>query len=228
MLGLAALVVLILIDAIGILIFNRLNQTWALASVLLNLLLANIFGSVVVHVLDLDLVLGNVFYGLVFFATQCLLECRLQDRTIRQQVVWFVTIFVVILVGLSQLAIVVSEILSSPASESALFIGMLKAPLRITLASALAYVFAQQLHITVYQFLKTKYQDGWLWMRGALANSLSQAVDTLIFFSVAYINISAHELLHFVLAGWLVKTAVVAMCLPLLMGTQYLDKHLKV
>ena len=57
------------------------------------------------------------------------------------------------------------------------------------------------------------------------ANVLSQLVDSMIFFSIAFFDLPSGQLLiQAIIAGWPVKTAVVAAGTPLLYINAFLDR----
>jgi uncharacterized integral membrane protein (TIGR00697 family) len=61
--------------------------------------------------------------------------------------------------------------------------------LRIWLAGLIAYGTSQVLNVTIFSALKGREGGRLLWVRSAIASTLSQIVDTLIFIVVAFYGV---------------------------------------
>jgi len=58
--------------------------------------------------------------------------------------------------------------------------------LRIIIASIIAFAIAQYHDVWAFHFWKEKTGDKWLWLRNNLSTFVSQAIDTIIFLTLAF------------------------------------------
>ncbi|WP_138007643.1 queuosine precursor transporter [Halalkalirubrum salinum] len=121
-------------------------------------------------------------YALTFFASDCYAE--LYGRRAAQIVVnvAFVMNFVV-------LALVWSTI-AAPAADpefAATFEAALAPAGNIVAGSLLAYVVSQNYDVLVFHRLREVTDGSYLWLRNIVSTGTSQAIDTIIFVSVAFV-----------------------------------------
>jgi hypothetical protein len=101
------------------------------------------------------------------------------------QVVTFVCIFIFINlppVGRSQAPV-------SPGVEYSFnqaYAKILGSSLRIIVGSLTAFAIAQTLDVHLFHYLKKKFQNRWLWLRNNLSTTVSQFIDTAIFYTIAF------------------------------------------
>ena len=95
---------------------------------------------------------------------------------------------------------------------------------RVIIASILAYIFAQYVNIFIYEWLKARTGEKFLWLRSNGANIVSQLVDSLLFFSIAFFDLPGPLLVQTILVGWFLKTLVVSMGTPFLYIDAYLER----
>jgi len=109
-------------------------------------------------------------------------------RTVANKLVlWgFVPIFASILLSLLVAAMPASPEMQPERLEAIQMI--LTATWRIWIAGPIAYGTSQILNITVISAMKTKF-GGPMWIRAGLAGALSQALDTVIFITVAFLGV---------------------------------------
>lgn len=208
-----------LVDIIFVFLAARLGSKWLFGTVAINLILINIFGAKLVDVFGFTTNAGNVFYACVFLATHFIFERR--DGRYARQTIFFGVGTVIVFVALSQSAIVLLGAQSGEGIQKALQTIFLFSP-RIAIASILAYIFAQQINITFYTWLKTRLKNKLLWLQSNGANIVAQLVDSTLFFTIAFLDLPGYTLLQAILAGWLIKSLVVMLGVPFL----YLDRYL--
>jgi uncharacterized integral membrane protein (TIGR00697 family) len=182
------------------------------------LILVTIFGGQMITVFGLTTNVGNVFYANVFLATYFLLE-RFNKKEI-YQTIWFGALSVGVFLLLSEFTLLFTNANPESAVNSALTTIFSISP-RIALGSILAYIFAQYVNIKIYTHLATRYKGKYLGMRSNIANITAQLVDSCIFFSIAFIDLSGGALLQAILAGWIIKSLVVFIGTPFL----YIDRY---
>ena len=122
-------------------------------------------------------------YALTFFASDCYAE--LYGRRAAQELVnvGFVMNFVL-------LALVWSTILAPAAPTSVdpgQFATVLGASTNIVAGSLLAYVVSQNWDVLVFHALRERTGGRYLWLRNIGSTATSQAIDTVIFVSVAFL-----------------------------------------
>jgi uncharacterized integral membrane protein (TIGR00697 family) len=122
-------------------------------------------------------------YALTFFASDCYAE--LYGRRAAQVLVnvGFAMNFVL-------LALVWSTILAPAAPTSVdpgQFATVLGASTNIVVGSLLAYVVSQNWDVLVFHALRERTEGRYLWLRNIASTATSQAIDTVIFVSVAFL-----------------------------------------
>lgn len=209
-----------LVEVTIVFIAARLGREWLLGTVAVNLILIGIFGAKLISVFGLVTNVGNVFYACVFLATHFIIERYGKNKA--WQTIWFGMGFVAFFTLMSQIAINYNGSSLSDATNSASSTLFSFSP-RIILASILAYAFAQYINIGVFSWLRARTNGKFLWLRSNGANILSQLVDSMLFFSIAFIDLPGPLLLQAILIGWFLKSMVVLVGTPFL----YLDTYLE-
>jgi hypothetical protein len=122
-------------------------------------------------------------YALTFFASDCYAELYGRRETQVLVNVGFAMNFVL-------LALVWSTILAPAAPTSVdpgQFATVLGASTNIVLGSLLAYVVSQNWDVLVFHALRARTDGRYLWLRNIGSTATSQAIDTVIFVSVAFL-----------------------------------------
>ena len=215
------MVILALVGVCVVFIAARLGSRWLFSTIAVNLILVSVFGSKLITVFGLITNAGNVFYACVFLATYFLLERR--DKKNVLQTMWFGVGFVVFFVVMSQFVTHFSSPYPNDAVNDAIQTLFVLSP-RIALASILAFIFAQYVNISIYTWLKTRMTDKFLWLRSNGANIVGQLIDSSLFFTIAFLDLSGPALLQAIFAGWFIKTLVVFLGTPLLYFDRYLTR----
>jgi uncharacterized integral membrane protein (TIGR00697 family) len=194
-----------LIDICAIFLAARKGSDWLLGSIIANLILVGIFGAKLIIIFGFVTNAGNVFYACVFLATHFLLEWY--GKKLAEKTVIYGSIFIVFFLIMSQLAVQFKGIGSSESVNNAIYTLFAFSP-RIFFASIMAYIFAQNINIFLYEWLKKQTKGKSLWLRSNAANIFGQLADSLIFFSIAFFDSPGLLLVSAIIAGWLVKVLV--------------------
>lgn len=202
-----------LIDVFFVFIAARRGMEWLLGTVGANLILVGIFGAKLVEIFGFVTNAGNVFYACIFLAAHFLIERHGKKAGLKT--VWYGLIFTIFFVILSQGAARLTGISLSDTTNGAI-ITLFSFSLRITLASILAYIFAQYVNISIYEWLKERTNGRLLWLRINGANIVSQLVDSMLFFSIAFFSLPGLLLVQMILSGWFIKILVVLIGTPFL------------
>ncbi len=208
-----------LIGVTAVFIAARLGREWLLGTIAVNLILIGIFGAKLIPVFGLVTNVGNIFYACVFLATHFLIERY--GKNAAWQSISLGASFVVFFTLMSQIAVNFS---GSALSETINIAGttFFSFSPRIIIASILAYAFAQYANIVLFLWIREKTNGKSLWLRTNGANIISQLIDSLLFFSIAFIDLPGPLLVQAILTGWLLKSLVVLVGTPFL----YADAHL--
>lgn len=150
---------------------------------------------------------------------------ELHSRSIANRLVLFG--FVPLLVSLF-LSLVVLRLPASPDMDPqrlAAFDTILGGTPRIWLGGILAYGVSTFLNVTIFSRLKAREGARLLWLRAAIASTLSQVVDTLIFITIAFYGVFPIAEL---IAGQMLAKVVLSAVLvpPLVYGFVALGKAL--
>jgi uncharacterized integral membrane protein (TIGR00697 family) len=146
------------------------------------LIVANIIAVKLISVFGWVVPAGIIAYPLTFLFTDVIAE--LYGRRTASRVVWAgfaANILMVILIFGGKL-LPTAEIWSDqPAYESIL--GMVP---RIVLASMVAYLISQHHDVFAFHFWRRKTKGRFLWLRNNASTTVSQALDTGLFITIAF------------------------------------------
>ncbi len=213
------IVILALFDILFVFVAARNGVKRLFGSIALNLILVTIFGSKLIAVFGFTTNIGNIFYACVFLATYFLLERQNKDETIHT--IWFGLICLLFFVVLSQLAVNIVGINFGSTLDIALRTTF-DLSIRVTIASALAFMFSQYANIQTYGFIKQLTKGKYLWIQAIGATIIAQLIDSCLFFTIAFLDMPGRLLVQTIITGWIVKIAVIVIAIPFF----YIDKKL--
>lgn len=145
-------------------------------------IVANIQVLKMVELGGFEATLGNIVYASSFLATDILSENHTKKDAQRTVMIGFLSLIAFTI--LMQIAILFEPSKSDFAHESIKTIfGWMP---RIALASILAYGTSQFHDIWSFHWLKKKTNNKMLWLRNSLSTMISQAIDTVIFTTIAF------------------------------------------
>lgn len=155
---------------------------WVAAAVII----ANIQVVKTFELFGFVMTLGNTMYATIYLTTDLINE-KYGEKDARRAV-WFGFFILIMTTVLMQMALVFepSEADIAQSSLETIF-GLMP---RIALASLTAYLISQYLDVKLFSRIRVKYPSrSQLWIRNNGSTSVSQLVDTLIFCSIAFINV---------------------------------------
>lgn len=215
----------IFIDILFILFSVQRGINWLFATIVTNLILIGIFGVKLVTVFGLITNAGNIFYACVFLGTYFILERYGRREGIKT--IWFGISFVLFFAVLAYGVAILKGV--STYSEINIAINTLfPFSIRVVCASILAYAFAQYMNILIFEWIKKKTKGNLLWLRVNVANIVSQLLDSMIFFSIAFFDLPGPLLVQAILAGWLIKILVVFVGTPFLYIDTFIERNKKI
>lgn len=150
-----------------------------------SIIAANIQVVKTVELFGLVATLGNVLYGSLFFATDILSEVY-GKRTARRGV-WLGFCALILITVWMQLALVFVPDASDFAQGSleTLF-GLMP---RIATGSLIAYLLSQHHDVFAFHYWKKRTGGKYLWLRNCASTAVSQAIDSVVFCSIALIGV---------------------------------------
>lgn len=88
--------------------------------------------------------------------------------------------------------------------------------IRMAIASLVAFIVSEYQDVVSFFFFKDKLGAGRFWLRSFLSNVWSQLLDTIIFFSIAFVGVySLDILIRLIITWWLFKVLMGALYTPL-------------
>jgi queuosine precursor transporter len=182
------------------------------------LILISISGGKIVEFFGFETNTGNIFYAAIFLATYFLIERYSKQEGYRS--VWVGFVGIIFFSVLLQLVVALEGSTVTSNLNAALALAFAPAS-RLALASLCGYILAQTLNVYTYIRLKEHWGDRYLWACATISNTLSQALDSIVFFGVAFWGVVPPENIgEIILMGFVIKIVFVMLAAPLL----YLNK----
>jgi len=208
------LVITALVSALLVLIAWKVNRERLYSVIIVFLILISIIGGKIVIFFGHETNTGNIFYASVFLATYFIIERYGKHEGIRS--IWIGVTGVVFFSVLLRLVIATIGSGETGALDVAFSVAFSPA-LRLALASLAGYTVSQTVNVYLYVYLKLRYPGKYLWLRANTCNVISQVIDSLIFFTVAFIGtIPPTNVLDIILTGFLIKVAYIMLTSPFL------------
>lgn len=217
----AIFLIKVLAEAAFVFLANRLGKEWVILTIAVNLIMVSVLGAKVVTAFGLVTNAGNIFYAGVFLAVQLLVERYGRKEGWRAVRLGFgAMVFFLAMSLLTQLQ--TGAGLSAPSIDADAAITTLFGFVpRIALASVTAFLAAQVINVMLYDDMHARMGSRHLWLRSFMATVAGQLVDSVIFFQIAFAGILPHDiLLETVIVGFLVKTMVGVLCIPVLYASR--------
>ena len=201
------------------LIYRFFGKTGLYVVIVASVIVANIQVVKTVEIFGLVATLGNVIYGSIFFATDILSE--VYGKKAARRGVWLGFIGMALMTLWMQIGLKFIPHASDFSQESFLTIfGLMP---RIAAGSITAYLVSQHHDIWAFLFWKDKTKGRFLWLRNNASTMVSQAIDSVIFCSIALWGVfDTGTWTQILLSTYLLKLLVAAIDTPFL----YLAKRL--
>lgn len=169
---------------------------------------ANIFVCKSVDLFGLSATLGNVLFGTVFLATDMLTE--LYDVQSAKRAVWLGAIIEICTLCLTQIALMfVPNSLDTVHSSMQAIFGLFP---RVTLASLSMFLFSNHLDIYIFNKIREKTGEKYLWLRNNVATMISQCVENYLFYVIAFLGLySMQDILSMTATACIIEI-LVALC----------------
>lgn len=161
----------------------RFGLKWITSHILINLVIISVFGSKLVEIFGLLSNVGNIFYAVVFFLGHILVEHYGKKEAFKS--VWIAGVPILFLLVMTQLILDLEGSEKTAEISKALLTAFANMPL-LSMASIFAYFISQNFNVWLYGLMMERSRGKRLWLRGSLSNVLGQAIDSAIFFTLAF------------------------------------------
>jgi uncharacterized integral membrane protein (TIGR00697 family) len=190
-----------------VLLAYRLGSSWLCGTIIANLLLISLYGSKLIGLFGAVTNSGNVSYAAVLFAMYLLLE---RDGVQSGMRAIFSSIGVV-LVFFSLFHVILSFAPAVGTDDIPAVIQW-----RLVFGSLGAFAVAQSLNIGLYRYWREPTFDHHWWTRALSLMALTQLVDTILFFNIAFFGTVPSELVfQSIFIGYFIKVAFGVVTTPL-------------
>ncbi len=202
------------IELCAVTLLARFGKEWLYGSILGNLVLISIFGAQTVTVFGFTTNSGNIFYAAVVYAIYLLIE--FYGGSVARRSIWISACLLAVFVLVTQLSVALIGATNSGVVTQALKTLFQFVP-RIAVGSVVAFVMSQLANVFIYEGLRRRFLGQHLWLRNIVGVTLAQAIDSALFFSIAFWGfLSGQVLLESMITGFAVKVAVGILSTPFL------------
>lgn len=211
----------VVVDLAVVFIAYRLGKPWLFMAMGINLILISAVGAELVTVFGFVTNTGNVFYAIVFLIVQLLTEHY--GKATAKQAIWVSATGLVLFLLMFELTLNKAAFTGSVSYDTDLQSYFAHVP-RIAFASLLPFIIVQHLNISLFSYFARLTAGKMLWLRANISNVVGQALDSVLFFSIAFMQtIPDATLWQSILVGFILKIFVG------LIGTLvlYLSAHYK-
>lgn len=172
----------VLIDlSLAIVVYRFFGKSGLYAIIVASIIAANIQVVKTVQLFSLVATLGNVLYGGIFFTTDILTE--VYGKKAARRGVWLGFIGMILVTLWMQIGLRFIPDVSDFAQGSLVTIfGLMP---RVAAGSMIAYLLSQHHDVFAFHFLKNKTKGRLLWLRNCASTMVSQAIDTVVFCTIA-------------------------------------------
>lgn len=172
----------ILVDLIlATLVYRFFGKFGLYAIIVASVITANIQVLKTVQLFGLVATLGNILYASIFFATDILSE--VYGKKAARRGVWLGFIGMALMTLWMQIGLRFIPDVSDFAQDSLVTIfGLMP---RVAAGSMIAYLVSQHYDVFAFHFWKNKTRGRFLWLRNCASTMVSQAIDSIIFGTIA-------------------------------------------
>lgn len=203
----------IFLDLLFILFALRFGKAGVIGLIVVNIILVSTFGSKLILLFGFETNAGNVFYASIFLASNILNEHF--GKRVSFQAVWIGFMGLVLFVIMGQFVIAYISAHETSSISAAMEMLFTNVP-RVAFASMFAYIVAQNVNIITFDFLHQKEGSRLLWFRNVASQGVSQLIDSLLFFPIAFFGTTTILLLiQATLIGFIAKLIVACISTPI-------------
>lgn len=205
---------------VAVFVYRLFGRTGLYALIVMNIIICNLQVMKVIKLFGLTTTLGNILYASIFFATDVLGE--MYGKKEARTGVWLGFGMLVLATAYMQIALMFtpdkSDVMQPVLSQ------VFSMYPRVVVASLAAYLVSQLHDVWAFDFWKARTQNRFLWLRNNASTIVSQALDTLIFCSIAFWGVFPWtDFIQIILTTYILKFIVALLDTPFI----YLARQLK-
>ncbi len=207
-----------------LMVFRYGGRTGLIALVSSVIILCNLEVMKLTTFFGVTVTLGNILYGVIFFATDLLNEFYGPSEARKAVIAGFVSMIAMTLV--MQSALLFTTAPDPWAMEVNQAMGLLFGFMpRLAAASVAAYLVSQFHDVWAYNLIRKRTKGRFLWLRNNGSTMVSQLIDTVIFCGIAFWGVLEKRVfLDVLVSTYLMKFIVAAFDTPFM----YLGKRMAV
>ncbi|MBQ08604.1 MAG: hypothetical protein CMD96_02310 [Gammaproteobacteria bacterium] len=203
-----------IIDLLFVLLAWKLGKEWLYITIIINVILVSTFAAKLIPIFGVVTNVSNTFYAAIFIATDILTEHH--GKKVGYRSIWMGFLGLVLFVLLGQFVLQFVHIKDSETVSNAMETLFSAVP-RIAVASFIAYAIAQSLDIWLFHYIGVKTKRKHLWFRNNGSTFVSQLVDSVVFFSLAFAGtVPFKVLVTIIFTGYAVKLIVALLDTPVI------------
>ncbi len=192
-------------------LYHQFGKEGLVAGLIGNLFLVSMLGAELVEVFGFTTNIANVFYAPALITFAIAIEKGVKAPT---RLVWIGFFGLLLVITLSGIVQNFHGAEASQTFNDAIQLVLIRIP-RVAFASLAAYLLASYLFISLYARFRRRVGDAGLWFRLLAVSFLAQAIDSIIFFAIAFGGLIGSETLFQTMwAGLALKVFVVALSIP--------------
>ena len=207
----------------------KMGKAWLCSYIAVCIVLANIFVTKQITLLGIAATGGNVVYGAVFLSTDLLAEHY--GKAEAKRAVYLGLSAALFYTVMSQLALLYEASNADWGAAAGMESIFTSAP-SIIIASLVAYLLSQFHDIWAFQWIREKTGRRLLWLRNNGSTWVSQAIDSVVFSSLAFLifpvifgsenSLSFTVVVEIVISTYFLKVFVAAIDTPFIYFSYYL------
>lgn len=207
---------------VALIVYRLFKKEGLFILIVINIVLCNLQVIKMVELFGITVSLGNVLYGSIFFATDLLGEVYGKQEAQRGVMFGFITLFyMTIIMQLTLLFQPAVVDFAHPAMQT--LFGFVP---RVAIASIIAYYISQRHDVWAFHLLKQRTKGRWLWLRNNASTLVSQAIDSLIFTTIAFWGIFEFPIfLQILITTYVMKLVVAVVDTPFLYLARRFDSE---
>lgn len=184
----------------------RLGINWVTAYVVVASAVLACVSAKISSVFGLPITLGEAVYASIYLSSDMVTERYGKKEGFKLIRIGFASLFVFTILTQLALALQPEDYATDIANGMNTVFDM---SLRLAVGGALAYFISQHFDVWLYHFIHEKTKERFLWLRNNLSTIISQALDSSIFYMVAFYGVFDNAtLLSIALAGYTAKVAI--------------------
>ena len=200
------------VDLFVILLAWKRGRRWLELFIIMNYVFAFLFVQKFSIVFGYEVTVGSVFYAAIFLGTDIITEHF--GKKAGYELIWKCFAVILALLCAQQAVLLLGHTASSEEASGAMDI-LFNASGRILLVGLINFVIIQRTDIWIYHWIYKKTKGAKLWLRNIVSTTISQFLDSILFFGLAfYGTIPNNVLVSIMLTAFIMKFMIALVDTP--------------